>query len=206
MRQKLYRQLLAAVIGVWFTAAGALAGEPTEQLRKTIDGLLATLKSPDFKDDSKAKERRQKLREIVYPRFDFTEMAKRALGPHWQRRSPEEQKEFVTLFTGILEDAYLDTIESYKGEKIQYLNERQDSNFAQVDTRILDSKGQEYSVNYRLHQSGSEGWKVYDVVVENISLVNNYRSQFNRVLGKSSYEELIAAMKEKKLSAPNRKS
>jgi phospholipid transport system substrate-binding protein len=181
------------------------AGEPTEQLRQTIDSLLGVLKSSDLKGEGKAKERRQKLREIIYPRFDFTEMAKRALGSHWQRRNPEEQKEFVKLFTALLEEAYLDTIESYKGEKIQYLNERLDQNFAQVDTKIFDPHGQEYSVNYRLHNPGGE-WKVYDVIIENISLVNNYRSQFNRILGKSSYEELIAAMKEKKLSAPSRKS
>lgn len=205
MRNRLYMQSLAGVIGLLFTAIGASAGQPAEQLRRTIDNLLVVLKSPDVKDEAQARERRQKLREIVYPRFDFTEMAKRALGAHWQRRSPEEQKEFVKLFTGILEDAYLDTIESYKGEKIQYLNEKQDKNFAQVDTRIFDAKGQEYSVNYRLHDSGGD-WKVYDVIVENISLVNNYRSQFNRVLGKSSYEELISAMKEKTLNAPNRKS
>ncbi|MGH7824833.1 MAG: MlaC/ttg2D family ABC transporter substrate-binding protein [Candidatus Binatia bacterium] len=181
------------------------AGEPTEQLQQTIDSLLAVLKSPDLMGEGKAKERRQKLRKIIYPRFDFPEMAKRALGSHWQRRSPEEQKEFIKLFTGLLEDAYLDTIESYKGEKVRYLNERQDKNFAQVDTKILDPQGQEYSVNYRLHKSGSD-WKVYDVVVENISLVNNYRSQFNRILAKSSYEELIAAMKDRKLSAPSKKS
>jgi phospholipid transport system substrate-binding protein len=181
------------------------AGEPTEQLRQSIDSLLGVLKSPELKGEGKAKERRQKLREIIYPRFDFTEMAKRALGSHWQRRNPEEQKEFVKLFTALLEEAYLDTIESYKGEKIQYLNERLDQNFAQVDTKIFDPHGQEYSVNYRLHNPGGD-WKVYDVIIENISLVNNYRSQFNRILGRSSYEELIAAMKEKKLSAPSRKS
>jgi phospholipid transport system substrate-binding protein len=179
------------------------AGEPTDQLRQTIDGLIGVLKNPEIKSEGKSKERREKLRQIVYPRFDFTEMAKRALGSHWQRRTPEEQAEFVKLFTALLEDAYLDTIESYKGEKVQYLNERIDQNFAQVDTKISDAQGQEYSINYRLHNVGE--WKVYDVVVENISLVNNYRSQFNRILGKSSYEQLIAAMREKKFGAPSKK-
>jgi phospholipid transport system substrate-binding protein len=198
---------------VWFTTAILFcvafhpmivsAGEPTEQLRQTIESLLGVLKNPEFKGEGKLKERREKLRQIIYPRFDFTEMAKRALGSHWQRRSPEEQAEFVKLFTSLLEDAYLDTIESYKGEKVQFLNERLDQNFAQVDTKISDPQGQEYSLNYRLHNVGE--WKVYDVVVENISLVNNYRSQFNRILGKSSYEQLIAAMREKKLRAPSKK-
>jgi phospholipid transport system substrate-binding protein len=177
------------------------AGEATEQLRQTIDTVVSTLKS---EAKAETKERRQKLREVIYPRFDFAEMAKRALGAHWQRRSPEEQREFVKLFTALLEEAYLDTIESYKGEKVQYLNERQDNSFAQVDTRIVNPQGQEYSVNYRVHRVAGD-WKVYDVIIENISLVNNYRSQFNRVLGKSSYEELIATMKEKRLSAPTKK-
>lgn len=180
------------------------AGEPTEQLRETVDGVVSVLKSTQSKGDGKAKERRQKLREIIYSRFDFAEMAKRSLGSHWQRRSPEEQREFIKLFTALLEEAYVDTIESYKGEKVQYLNERQDKNFAQVDTRIIDPQGQEYSVSYRLHNVGGE-WKVYDVIIENISLVNNYRSQFNRILGKSSYEELLTTMREKKLSAPSKK-
>jgi phospholipid transport system substrate-binding protein len=199
--------LLGAALILLMTIHGMplSAGEPIEQLRQTIDSLLGVLKTAELKGEGKAKERRQKLREIIYPRFDFTEMAKRALGSHWQRRNPEEQKEFVTLFTALLEEAYLDTIESYKGEKIQYLNERIDQNFAQVDTKIFDPQGQEYSVNYRLHNAGGE-WKAYDVVIENISLVNNYRSQFNRILGKSSYEQLISAMKERKLSAPSKKS
>lgn len=191
-------------ICVVIQATPVSAGEPTEQLRQTIDGLVGVLKSSEFKGEGKAKERREKLREIIYPRFDFPEMAKRALGTHWQRRSPEEQKEFAKLFTGLLEEAYLDTIESYKGEKVQYLNERLDQNFAQVDTKISDPQGQEYSVNYRVHKTVSD-WKVYDVVIENISLVNNYRAQFNRILGRSSYEELISAMREKKLAAPSRK-
>jgi phospholipid transport system substrate-binding protein len=194
----------AALLLVMMTPGTPLsAGEPTEQLRQSIDSLVSVLKSSEFKGEAKAKERRQKLRELIYPRFDFTEMAKRALGSHWQRRNPEEQNEFVKLFTALLEDAYLDTIESYKGEKVQYLNERLDQNFAQVDTKITDPQGQDYSINYRLHNVGGE-WKIYDVIIENISLVNNYRSQFNRILGKSSYEELIAAMKEKKLAAPKK--
>ncbi|HWO42479.1 MAG TPA: ABC transporter substrate-binding protein [Candidatus Eisenbacteria bacterium] len=201
------KRILVGLVIMLVLSAGtaAPAGEPLDQLRQTIDTLLQTLTNPELKGNAHAKERRQKLREIIYPRFDFSEMAKRALGSHWQKRTPEEQQEFTRLFTALLEEAYLDTIESYKGEKIQYLNERQDRAFAQVDTKIIDQKGQEYSVNYRLHKAGGE-WKVYDVVVENISLVNNYRSQFNRILGRSSYEQLIAAMREKKFSAPTGKS
>ena len=183
--------ILLLVQPVWVAA-----GVPGDQVRQSADKLLAILKDPQLKGESKKNERRDKLKEVTYQSFDFTEMAKRSLGSQWGRRSPEEQREFVKLFTGLLERAYLDQIESYNGEKFQYLKEREDNNLAQVDTKIMDNKGQEFSVNYRLHNR-SGNWKVYDVVIEDISLVNNYRSQFNRVLATASYEELVNRMKGK---------
>jgi phospholipid transport system substrate-binding protein len=187
--------ILLLVQSVWVAA-----GVPGDQVRQTADKLLAILKDPQLKGESKKNERRDKLKEVIYQRFDFTEMARRSLGSEWRRRSPEEQREFVKLFTGLLERAYLDNIESYNGEKFRYLKEQEDNNHAQVDTKIIDNKGQEFSVNYRLHKVNGD-WKVYDVVIEDISLVNNYRSQFNRVLATSSYEELVNRMKGKTLSA-----
>ena len=186
--------LLLLMQSVW-----AAAEVPGDQVRQTADKLLAILKYPQLKGESKESERRDKLKEVLYQRFDFTEMAKRSLGSEWRRRSPEEQKEFVKLFTDLLERAYLDQIESYNGEKFQYLTEREDNNYAQVDTKIIDNKGREFSVSYRLLNRNGD-WKVYDVVIENVSLVNNYRSQFNRVLTTSSYEELVNRMRGKTLS------
>jgi len=177
------------------------AGVPGDQVRQSVDKLLAILKDPQLKGESKKNERRDKLKEVIYQRFDFTEMARRSLGSEWRRRSPEEQREFVKLFTGLLERAYLDNIESYNGEKFRFLKEQEDNNQAQVDTKIVGNKGQEFSVNYRLHNRNGD-WKVYDVVIEDISLINNYRSQFNRMLATSSYEELVNRMKGKTLSAP----
>jgi phospholipid transport system substrate-binding protein len=185
--------------------AGVAAGTPREQVRQSVDNLLAILKDPQLKGESRKHERRAKLKEVIHQRFDFTEMAKRSLGYEWRRRSPEEQKGFVRLFTDLLERAYLDQLESYNGEKIQFLKELDGDNYADVATKIIDNKGQEYSVNYRLHKV-SEDWKVYDVVIEDISLVNNYRSQFGRVLAKSSYEELVSTMKGKTLITPGTKS
>jgi phospholipid transport system substrate-binding protein len=181
------------------------AGAPGEQVRQTVDKLLAILKNPRLKGEENKNERREKLKEVIYQGFDFTEMAKRSLGSEWRRRSPEERKEFVKLFTDLLKRAYLEQIESYSGEKIQYLKELEGDNYAEVATKIVDNKGQDYSVNFRLHKVTGD-WKVYDVVIEDISLINNYRSQFNRVLAKSSYEELVNTMKGKTLSAPQTKS
>ena len=188
--------ILLLVQPVWVAA-----GVPGDQVRQSADKLLAILKDPQLKGESKKNERRDKLKEVIYQRFDFTEMARRSLGSEWRRRSPEEQREFVKLFTGLLEQAYLDNIESYNGEKFRYLKEQEDNNQAQVDTKIVGNKGQEFSVNYRLHNRNGD-WKVYDVVIEDISLINNYRSQFNRMLATSSYEELVNRMKGKTLSAP----
>lgn len=181
------------------------AATPTESVRQTVDNITAILKDPALKGEQKKKERREKLKEVIYRRFDFTEMAKRSLGSEWRKHSPEEQKEFVQLFSALLEDAYLDKIESYNGEQVRYLKERVDKDFAEVPTKLVDNKGQEFSVVYRLYSSGGD-WKVYDVVIEDISLVNNYRAQFSRVLAKSSYAELVDRMRKKQISAPSKNS
>jgi phospholipid transport system substrate-binding protein len=174
----------------------ASAGLPTEQIKTTVDKALVVLKDPRFKPAAKVKERRELLKQILFTRFDFTEMAKRSLGANWRRRTPQEQEEFVRLFTEVLERAYASIIESYTDENILYLNERVDGGFADVNSKIVTGKGEEYSINYKAHLVGND-WKVYDVVAENVSLVNNYRSQFNRVIAKDSYEELVRRLKDK---------
>lgn len=172
------------------------AGVPTDQIKATVDKALVVLKDPRLKPAAKVKERRDQLKQILFARFDFTEMAKRALGSNWRRRTPQEQEEFVHLFTEVLERAYADIIESYTDEKITYTNERIDGTYADVGSKIQTSKGEEYTLNYKAHLVSNE-WKVYDVVAENVSLVNNYRSQFNRVISHASYDELVRRLKDK---------
>ena len=174
----------------------AAAGVPTDQIKATVDKAIVVLRDPRFKPAAKTRERRDQLKQILFARFDFTEMSRRALGANWRRRTPQEQEEFVRLFTELLEHAYAATIESYTDEKIVYVGEKVDGNYAEVNSKILTSKGQEFSIDYKTRVSGGE-WKVYDVVVENISMVNNFRSQFNRVINNSSYEELVHRLKEK---------
>lgn len=187
---------MSAVLALLLLAGGADAGMPTEQIKGTVDKALLVLKDPRFKAPAKTKERRDQLRQILFARFDFAEMAKRSLGGNWRRRTPQEQEEFVRLFTDLLERAYADIIESYSDEKIIYLNERIDGGFADVGSKIVTGRGEEYSIYYKAHMVSNE-WKIYDVVAENISLVNNYRSQFNRVISNSSYEELLRRMRDK---------
>jgi len=172
----------------------AFADSPTVQIKSTVDQVIQILTNPQLQGEVKKQERRKRLREAIVVRFDFQEMAQRSLGPHWQRRTPEEQREFIKIFSDLLDKTYLDKIESYNNEKFIYLNERIEGLYAEVGSKIQTSKGEEFTINYRLHQVG-EDWRVYDLVIENISLVNNYRSQFSRILASSTYDELISRIK-----------
>jgi phospholipid transport system substrate-binding protein len=165
-----------------------------------VDKVLATLNDPKLAAPGAKDERRSRLRRLIYPRFDFAEMSRRSLGATWQRITPAEQEEFVKLFTQLLEESYISTIESYSDETILYGRETREENFAEVDTRIVSKTGEQITVNYRLRRMNGD-WKVYDVVVENVSLVNNYRSQFSRLSAKSSFAELLGRIREK-LPAP----
>jgi len=180
----------------------AMAGVPMDQLRGTVDRVLTILQDPRLRSADKRDERRQQLAKVISARFDFDEMARRSLGAEWRRLTLGQRKEFVELFAELLRDTYVANIESYKGEKVIYTRETQEEQYAVVQTILRSPEGTEYSLDYRLHRVDKE-WKVYDVVIENVSIVNNYRSQFARVINKSSYEGLIRALKEKKLSREN---
>jgi len=170
------------------------AGMATEQVRDTVDRVVAVIQDPSFKAANRQTERRERLRQVIGARFDFNEMAKRSLGPNWQRRTPEEQREFASLFASLLEKAYADQIEAFQGDKIVFGRERQEQNFAEVDSKVFTAKREEFAVNYKLLAADGE-WKVYDVVFGDVSLVNNYRSQFNRILSKGSFADLLHAMR-----------
>lgn len=183
-------------------APSAVAGVPTDQVRGTVDRVLEILANPTLKSADRRGERREQLSKVISARFDFSEMARRSLGSEWRRLNPAQQQEFVRLFTDLLRDAYATNIESYKGEKVIYKGETEDDPYAVVQTILKSADGNDYTIDYRLHRVGSE-WKVYDVVIENVSLVNNYRAQFSRLINKSSYDGLIRALKEKALSQQN---
>lgn len=174
----------------------AQAAEPLDLVRAAVDKAIQTLKDPKLQSQDKRRERIDRLREALNPIFDYEEMAKRALGTHWRRRTPAEQEEFVKLFRDFLERIYSDKIDLYGGEKVRFGREVIDKDFAQVESTIIKAKGEEIAVNYKLRQINGQ-WKVYDAVVENISIVNNYRSQFDRIISSSSYEELVKRLHEK---------
>ena len=195
---RIHNKVIAACISivVWLLATSAAADSPTAQIKSTVDQVIKLLTDPRLSGENKNHERRRLLRDTILPQFDFKEMSRRSLGPNWSRLTPKQQDEFVDVFKDLLEKAYLGRIESYNKERFIYINETIDEPYAEVRSKIVTSKGEEFSINYRLRQTGGM-WKIYDVVVEDISLVNNYRSQFDRILSKTSYDELIRRMKEK---------
>jgi phospholipid transport system substrate-binding protein len=188
--------VMAAVLVTGVMAVPARAGAPAEKIQNAIEKVVAILNDPKLKAEARKKERLEQLRREIYPKFDLAEMAKRSLGSHWQKRSAEEQSQFVKLFTEIIENAYMENLAAYNGEKVTIAGEKQDREYAEVQSKIATKEGKEYAVDYKLHQVNGD-WKIYDVVVENVSLVNNYRSQFNRVIAQSSFEELVRRMKNK---------
>jgi phospholipid transport system substrate-binding protein len=194
-RKNIIAALLATCL-LTLSPAVLRAGVPTDQVRQTADRVLSVLQDSRLKSADKQKERRDQIRQIVASRFDFAEMAKRSLGSNWQKVNNDEQRQFVELFTELLEKSYADQIESYDGEKIVYGRENVSQDQADVDTKILTKKGEQIAVNYKLRSAGND-WKVYDVVIENISLVNNFRSQFNRILANASFAELLKKLQSK---------
>jgi len=193
---RLWLTILSAA-SIWVSVANPLqAGEPLELVKSAADRALQVLKEPKLKSPEKKKERIDRLRQIINPIFDYEEMARRTMGPHWRRRTPAEQEEFYKLFRAFLEKIYSMKVDFYDGERVAFGRETIDGDYAQVESTVTDSKGMESPVVYRLKRTDGK-WKVYDAVVENISIVNNYRSQFDRVISKSSYEELKRMLKEK---------
>ena len=172
------------------------ADGPTEQVRATVDKVLTIVRSAKATSKAQIEAQRAQLVEVIYPRFDFPEMAKRSLGPNWTRRTPEEQREFVGIFAALMGRSYASNIESYTSQNVVYTGESEDQNYAQVDTKIVGDNQPALTINYKLHRVDQE-WKVYDLVIEDISVVNNYRSQFDRVIARSSFAELVRTMKEK---------
>jgi phospholipid transport system substrate-binding protein len=197
-------QLLGIVTAVALTgpivAQVWAAPLPTEQLRGSVEQVLRVVEDPELKRPARAAERRSAIRRIAGEIFDFTEMTKRVLGPHWQPRTPAEREEIVALFANLMERAYIAKIELYSGERITYAGESVDGDVATVRTRIQTRQGTEVPVEYRMVRR-PERWLVYDVTIEGVSLVANYRGQFNKILQASSYAELVRRLRAK-LEAP----
>ena len=178
--------------------SSAHAGAPTDQTKTAVDQIVLILEDPALKPEAKTDERRAALRREADKIFDFEETSKRALGPHWERLGPRDRQEFVSLFTDLLERSYISKTERYSGEKTVYAGDAIDGDLATVKTRFITKSGRDIPVDYRMHRK-NDRWVVYDVVAEGISLVGNYRTQFNKILQTASYEDLVARLKGKQI-------
>lgn len=195
-------QLLGVIVtGIAFCLGGTIlpstasAITATEAVKSSIEQVVGLLEDKELKKADRVMERRQRLQKIFNDRFSYEEMSKRSLGGQWNNLNETQRQQFVDLFRQLLARTYTGTIEGYSGERFQYLSEQNEGDYAEVRTKLLSRKG-EIPINYRLLTKSGE-WQVYDIVVDGISMVSNYRAQFTKIIRTSSYEDLVEKLKNK---------
>jgi phospholipid transport system substrate-binding protein len=194
MRRTLMAMTAALLLGLTASVAAALT--PTETVKSRVDEALQSL-SPTSNPTAEASERRRAvIRRAADTLFDFPDMSRRALGRHWRDRTPAEREEFIRLFTDLIARTYIGKIDRYAGESIAYVGERVDGEEASVRSNVVTPKGSQIPVEYRLHRA-NDVWSAYDVLIENVSLVGTYRSQFDRVIKAESFSALLRRLREK---------
>jgi phospholipid transport system substrate-binding protein len=172
---------------------GAWAGAPTDQLRGGIDRVFKILRDPEMAGDKNATQRRAAILAAARGIFDFGEMAKRSLGQHWAARTPVERTQFVALFTDLIQHSYINKVDQHGGAQMSFTGETIDGDLAAVRTAIPLSSGKAMPLEYRMHNAGAR-WQVYDLSIDGISLVSNYRAQFNKIIRIESYETLVTKL------------
>ncbi|HZP36460.1 MAG TPA: ABC transporter substrate-binding protein [Methylomirabilota bacterium] len=195
----------ALAMWILLAASGGAQPEvgPTQVVQAATEQVLQVVQDVDLAAPPVQEKRRRELQRIADRLFDFPEMARRALAVHWRDRTVQEQNEFVNVFKALLGRAYLGKLEGYAGEQVVYLGQSVDGEFATVRSKIVTSRGAEIPVDYRLHVVGSR-WQVYDVVVQGVSFVGNYRGQFDKIIRTSSYAQLMRDLRARYAQAPSR--
>jgi phospholipid transport system substrate-binding protein len=196
MRGAAWVGALAIAASLILCGSGVEAGVPTDQLRVATDRVLKVLQDPELKQPAKAEERRKQIRAIADQIFDWQEAGKRALGRHWQTRNASEREEFSKLFADLIERSYVGKIEQYSGERIVYAGETLEGDQATVKTKLITKSNTEIPIDYRMQKEGDR-WRAYDVLIEGVSLVSNYRTQFNKIIQQAGYNELVNKLKAK---------
>jgi phospholipid transport system substrate-binding protein len=191
----LYTALLAVLVLSVSMPPLSLAASATESLKRTIDHVLHILQDKEMKQPDRTEERRRLIEKTIGDRFGWEEMAKRTLGTQWAKMNEKQRQEFVDLFRTLLTNTYIGRIETYSGEQIQYVNERLQDGFAEVRTKVSSGKT-EFPMDYRLLNKSGD-WHVYDIVLDGVSLVANYRGQFNKILHSSGYDDLVEKLRTK---------
>jgi phospholipid transport system substrate-binding protein len=183
--------LVVSVLGVLLGCVTvAAAGAPTDAVKEYTDAVVKVLEDPSLK----ASDRRSAVRKLALEAFDVQETARRALGHHWQQRTPAEREEFVQLFADLLERTYIAKIDLYGGERLKFTEEKVDGDSAVVRAKVTTKQGTDVPVEARMNKK-NDRWLIYDVAIENISLISNYRAQFDRIIRTSSYGELVKRLR-----------
>jgi phospholipid transport system substrate-binding protein len=195
MRRTLMNLTAALLVGL-AAATAAQAMTPTETVKSRVDEAIQGLGQTPSATAESAERRRIEIRRAADSLFDFTEMSRRALGRHWADRTAAERDEFVRLFTDLVARTYIGKIDRYTGEAIAYIGERVDGDEASVRSQVVTAKGSQIPVEYRLHRS-NDNWTAYDVLIENVSLIGTYRSQFDRIIKTESFGDLLRRLREK---------
>ena len=183
-------------LAILISQAAHAESQALKELKIHIASVQQVLTDPKLAEPQHRLERRHLAITVLHQIFDFREMSRRSLGANARKHS-NRLEEFTPLFVSLLEQTYMSKLEENGNAKIEYVKEIVDDDMAEVETKTKLKDGTEYSVNYKLN-SGPTGWRVYDVVVEGVSIVNNYRAQFDRFLSKKSFDELLQALREKK--------
>ena len=194
MRRTLMTMTAALLLGLTASVAAALT--PTETVRSRVDEALQSLSKTANPGAEASERRRADIRRAADTLFDFPDMSRRALGRHWTDRTPAEREEFTRLFTDLIARTYIGKIDRYAGESIAYVGERVDGDEASVRSQVVTAKGSQIPVEYRLHRA-NDVWSAYDVLIENVSLVGTYRSQFDRIIKAESFADLLRRLREK---------
>ena len=195
--------LVALTCPLAFGSSDQPTESPTEVVRATLSEVFRILEDKTLKDPAKLMPRRRMLEEVIAAHFDYTEMSKRTLAAHWAPLTASEQAEFVELFKNFLSDRYAEKVEGYSGQQVFYLSERIEGNYAEVRTELRSSKV-EIPMDYRLHMKNGT-WHAYDIIADGVSLVKNYRSQFDKIIRSDSYQELVRRLRERTVGEDKKK-
>jgi len=190
---------MGKALAAWLMVAGAAVASPAMGPRATVESALVRVTGVIQDGELNGKhvaDRRGEVRRLARDLFDFDEISRRALSRHWAPRTPDEQAEFVALFSDLLERSYMNRIEAYAGEKITFTGEALDGSFATVRSRVVTQRRSETALDYRMHVREGR-WQVYDMLIDGVSFVSTYRSQFDRVIQAESYGSLVDRLRKK---------
>jgi len=185
--------LLTLITGIALTFALPSFAEdsPTDEVRTSVDAILAILKNEQLDKE----EKRAQMRDVVIERFDFRAMSQRTLATNWKKTTDEEKQQFVDLFSQLIENSYIGKLELYTDEKVEYPGEKVSGRKAVVETQVITTSA-DIPINYKLYRKGDQ-WLVYDVIIEGVSLISNYRSSYQEIVKKEGFDGLLAKMQAK---------